>query len=78
MTRIRQAATERTIRLAKLHIAQQENRIERQIQLIAELEADGHIETTREARQLLKEMNIFLARMEDDLSQAEQRLQQLA
>ena len=46
MTRIPRAATEHTIRLAKLHIVEQENRIERQIQLIAELEADGHVETT--------------------------------
>jgi arginine repressor len=67
-------ATEHTIRLSKLHIAQQETRIERQKELIASLEADGHADTARDARRLLTEMNILLTRMEDDLSLAEKRL----
>jgi hypothetical protein len=41
------------------------------------LEADRHIEVTREARQLLMDMNVLLTRMQDDLSLAEKRLQQL-
>jgi len=46
-------ATERTIRLAGLHLVQQEARIERQRQLIWSLEADGHVDLARDARQLL-------------------------
>jgi len=77
MTRTPREAVEHTIRLSKLHIVQQESRIERQIELIASLEADGHIEVTREARQLLMDMNVLLTQMQDDLSLAEERLQQL-
>lgn len=67
-------ATERTIRLAKLHVAQQEERIKRQKKLIASLEADGHAEMAQAARQLLTDMAILLANMDDDLTQAEARL----
>lgn len=77
MPRTLQDATERTIRIAKLHIVQQEARIERQERLIASLEADGHIDMVREARQLLTEMNSLLARMQNDLALAEKRLQEL-
>lgn len=67
-------ATERTIQLAELHVAQQEERIERQKKLIASLEADGHAEMAQAARQLLTDMAILLANMDDDLTQAEARL----
>jgi hypothetical protein len=67
-------ATERTIRLADLHLLQQEARIERQKQLIWSLEADGHAELARDARQLLGEMTLLLGRMQDELAQAEERL----
>jgi hypothetical protein len=67
-------ATERTIRLAELHLAQQEARIEQQKRLIWSLEADGHAEMARDARQLLGEMAILLGRMEDELAQAQERL----
>ena len=77
MTRTPQEATEHTIRVAKLHIVQQEARIERQTRLIGSLEADGHTETAREAHRLLAQMNSLLARMENDLSLAEKRLQEL-
>ena len=67
-------ATERTIKLAKQHIAQQESRIEQQQQLLASLESEGHTDMANAARQLLDEMMILLARMHDDLNQAEARL----
>lgn len=71
--RTAQEATERTIRLAELHLAQQEERIERQRRLIASLEADGHIEMAQKARQLLTDMTVLLANMDEDLAQAEAR-----
>jgi hypothetical protein len=71
--RTAQEATERTIRLAELHLAQQEERIERQRRLIASLEADGHIEMAQKARQLLMDMTVLLANMDEDLAQAEAR-----
>lgn len=77
MTRTWQEATEHTIRVAKRHIAEQETRIERQERLIASLEADGHTDTAREGHQLLTEMHSLLARMENDLSLAEKRMQEL-
>jgi hypothetical protein len=61
-------ATERTIRLAELHLVQQEVRIERQRELISLLDADGHVELARNARQLLAEMTILLDQMQDDLT----------
>jgi predicted translin family RNA/ssDNA-binding protein len=67
-------ATERTIRLAELHVAQQEARVEQQKRLIATLEADGHTELANTAYQLLTEMTILLARMRDGLAHAEARL----
>lgn len=67
-------ATERTIRLANLHLVQQESRIERQRRLIWSLEADGHVDMARDARQLLTEMTVLLGRMQDELTQAEARL----
>jgi hypothetical protein len=67
-------ATERTIRLAELHLVQQEVRIERQRELISLLDADGHVELARNARQLLAEMTILLDQMQDDLTQAETRM----
>jgi hypothetical protein len=66
-------ATGRTIRLAALHIAQQEERIERQKSLIASLEAAGHTELAQAARQILTDMTVLLANMKDDLAQAEAR-----
>jgi hypothetical protein len=71
--RTAQEATERTIRIAELHLAQQEERIERQKRLIASLEADGHTEMAQTARQLLMDMTVLLANMDDDLAQAEAR-----
>jgi hypothetical protein len=71
--RTAQEATERTIRLAELHLAQQEERIERQKRLVASLEADGHTEMAQKARQLLVDMTVLLANMDDDLAHAEAR-----
>jgi hypothetical protein len=67
-------ATERSIRLAELHLVQQQARIERQRQLIWSLEADGHVDLARDARQLLTEMTALLGRMQNELTQAEARL----
>ena len=67
-------ATERTMRLADLHVAQQEARIERQRELISSLEADGHVYLARDARQLLVEMTILLGRMHDDWMLAQARM----
>ena len=66
MTRTPQEATEHTIRVAKRHVVEQETRIERQIRLIASLEAYGHTDMVGEAHQLLAEMNSLLARMTED------------
>jgi hypothetical protein len=66
-------AAEHTMRLAELHLAQQEERIERQKRLITSLEADGHTEMAQTARQLLMDMTVLLANMDDDLAQAEAR-----
>jgi hypothetical protein len=66
--------TERTIHLAELHIAQQEARMERQKKLIESLEADGHADMAEAARHLLSEMAVLLARMHDELAQAQGRL----
>jgi hypothetical protein len=57
-----------------LHLVQQEVRIERQRELISSLDADGHVELARNARQLLGEMTILLDLMQDDLMQAETRM----
>lgn len=62
------------MRLADLHIAQQEDRIERQKRLITLLEVDGHTDMAVTARQVLTEMTILLAQMQDDLARAEERL----
>ena len=67
-------ATERTMRLAELHVAQQEARIERQRELISSLEADGHVYLARGARQLLVEMTILLGQMHDDWKLAQARM----
>ena len=67
-------ATERAIRLAELHLAQQEARIERQRQLVWSLEADGHAALARDARRLLGEMTVLFGRMQEELMQAEARL----
>jgi len=72
--RTEREATERTISLAELHLAQQEERIERQKKLIASLEADGHAELAQTARHLLSEMAVLHGQMYDDLKQAEARL----
>jgi cytochrome P450 len=66
-------AAEHTMRLAELHLAQQEERIERQKKLIASLEADGHTEVAQAARQLLMDMFVLLANMDDDRAEAEAR-----
>jgi hypothetical protein len=71
--RTAQEATERTMRLAEQHLAQQEERIDRQKRLIASLEADGHTRLAQAARQLLVDMAILLATMDDDLALAEAR-----
>jgi hypothetical protein len=71
--RTAQEATERTIRIAELHLAQQEERIERQKRLIASLEADGHTEMAQAARQLLMDMLVLLANMDDDFAEAKAR-----
>jgi hypothetical protein len=72
MRTVREAA-EHTMRLAEQHLAAQEERIERQMRLIASLEADGHTELAQAARQLLVDMADLLATMQDDLAQAEAR-----
>ncbi|MGC2076813.1 MAG: hypothetical protein WA728_12410 [Xanthobacteraceae bacterium] len=59
--------------LAEQHLAQQEERIERQKRLIASLKEDGHTEMAQAARQLLMQMAVLLAIMDDDLAQAEAR-----
>jgi hypothetical protein len=60
--------------VAELHIAQQEARIEQQKALISSLEADDHAEMAQAARQLLREMTDLLARMHDELKDAQARL----
>jgi hypothetical protein len=66
-------AAEHTMRLAEQHLAEQEERIERQKRLITSLEADGHTELAQAARQLLVDMATLLATMQDDLALAEAR-----
>jgi hypothetical protein len=66
-------AAEHTMRLAELHLAQQEQRTERQKRLIASLEADGHTEVAQAARELLMDMFALLANMDDDRAKAEAR-----
>jgi hypothetical protein len=66
-------AAEHTMRLAELHLAQQEERIERQKRLIASLEADDHTEMAQAARQLLMDMLVLLANMDDDFAEAKAR-----
>ena len=67
-------ATGRTMRLAELHVAQQEARIERQKELITSLEADGHVHLAQDARQILVDMTILLGQMHDDLMLAQARM----
>ncbi len=72
MPRTPQEATERTIRVAKLQIVQQEARIERQELLVPRWKRmDTPIRPA-------KPMNSLLARMQNDLSLAEKRLQGLS
>jgi uncharacterized protein YhaN len=59
---------------AARQIVQQEDRIERQKEVIAALENDGHEAMAKDAQRLLGEMLIRLARMYGDLTQAQKRV----
>jgi hypothetical protein len=61
------SAAQQMALLAEQHIAQQEARVERQKELIAQLEKDGHEAMARDARRLLDEIIGLLVRMHDDL-----------
>jgi hypothetical protein len=62
------------MRLAELHVAQQEARIERQREMISSLEADGHLHLAQDARQILVEMTLLLGQMHDDWMLAQARM----
>jgi hypothetical protein len=59
-------AAKNTVEIAKRHIPDQQLRIARQRDLIAELERDGHPDVVAKARQMLGEMEEMLAQMEAD------------
>ncbi len=68
---------ERTVALAKTHIAGQQERIEAQRRLIARLEADeDDHQIVKQARELLKDMLDTLDRMLADRREAAARLAQ--
>jgi hypothetical protein len=65
---------EHTVALGERHVAEQQQRIARQRQLIAELKADGHAEAVAQAEWLLREMEAFAAQAEWDLAAARERV----
>jgi hypothetical protein len=72
MSTAREAA-ERTAQIAS-HIVEQEDRVDRQVSLIAELERVGHTAMLKDAQRLLGEMIVLLAKMHDELLQAPERV----
>ena len=67
-------AAKNTVEIAKRHIPDQQLRIARQRDLIAELERDGHPDVVAKARQMLGELEEMLAQMEADYAAAQERL----
>jgi hypothetical protein len=61
-------AARRTASSADRRIIQQEDRIERQKEVIAALKNDGHEAMVKDAQRLLGEMLVRLARMYSDLN----------
>ena len=66
--------SETPVEQARRHIREGEARIQRQIELLAELERDGHYEAARRARELLSTMTETLAVARRHL-ETEQQLQ---
>jgi hypothetical protein len=69
-------AAKNTVEIGKRHIPNQQLRIARQRDLIAELERDGHPDVVAQARRMLGEMEEMLAQMEADYAAAQERLAQ--
>jgi hypothetical protein len=65
---------EHTVALGERHVAEQEARIERQLRLIAELRAEGHIDAVADAQAVLGEMRAFAAQAAADLAAAKERV----
>jgi vacuolar-type H+-ATPase subunit H len=66
--------SETPVEQSRRHIREGEARIKRQIELLAELERDGHYEAAQRARELLATMTEFLVAARQHLL-SEQQLQ---
>jgi hypothetical protein len=65
---------EQTVAIGERHVAEQQQRIVRQLELIAELKADDHGATVAHAEAALREMRAFAAQAEADLAAAKERV----
>jgi hypothetical protein len=69
-------AAEITVELGKKHVRDQQDRIARQKELIAEFQRDNHAALLIEAQQQLEKMEQMLCQIEADLAAAQERLVQ--
>ena len=71
------AAAKKTVEVGKKQILDQCLRVERQLQLIARHERDGHPDLVAEAVRVLTEMERSLARMRAHYARAQEHLAQV-
>jgi hypothetical protein len=72
----RAEAANNKVQISKKHILDQQLRIARQRELMANLERDGHPDVVADARRALTEMEQMLVQMETDYAAAQERLAQ--
>jgi hypothetical protein len=69
-------AAKHTAEIGKKHILDQQFRIVRQREMVANLERNGHPDVVADARRALTEMEQMLIQMEVDYAEAQERLAQ--
>jgi hypothetical protein len=69
-------AAKHTAEIGKKHILDQQFRVVRQREMVANLERNGHPDVVADARRALTEMEQMLIQMEVDYAEAQERLAQ--
>ena len=65
---------EHSVAIGERHLAEHNDRVARQLKLIAELKADGDAGMVAQAEAILRDMRAFSQRVETDLADARERV----
>jgi hypothetical protein len=65
---------EHTVAIGERHLVEHNDRVARQLKLIADLKADGHTELVAQAEAILRDMQAFGQQVQSDLAAAKERV----